>query len=71
MVEVLGESLDLGAGRGLGFCALRPADGGGDVDRGDQRRVGFRQLGVGAGAVGYLQAGSFAAGGEAGGDGDQ
>ncbi|MNT48457.1 hypothetical protein D3C72_1852390 [compost metagenome] len=64
MIEALGKGADLGAAGRDGFGAVRPADGRGDVHRREQGLVGFRELGGRPGAVGDLQAGGFATGGE-------
>ena len=71
VIQATGEGDHLGALGRLGLAAIGPADGRGDVHRGDQGLVRFRQLRRRAAAVGDLEPGGFAAGSQAGGDGQQ
>ncbi|MNF84505.1 hypothetical protein D3C76_1080290 [compost metagenome] len=61
MLQPLGEGVHPGAGGGHWCGALRPADGGGDVDRGDERLVRCGQLRLGSDTVLDLQGGRFTA----------
>ena len=62
MVEVFGKGADLGAGRGRGFAARRPAHGRGDVHRRQQPRIGRRQLRVGPAALRHAEGGLLGTG---------
>jgi hypothetical protein len=68
MVEVARIGVDGETGSGLrrGRGIVRPADGGGDVDRGNQFGIGRRQFGLRPHAGFHRQVCGFAAGGQHG-----
>ncbi|MNN18794.1 hypothetical protein D3C81_1320130 [compost metagenome] len=66
VVELVGEGPDLCACCCLGFAAVRPADGGCDVDGRDQRLVGRGQLRRGATAIHHVKVGGVATARQAG-----